>query len=306
LILLLASAAIPSRGFAEAPPVIWMAPNGTRFVYLNGAEPPDSQLDLTMCESQISRYGDGKGPTSIHSNCLIHAARKAAFAAIGRSEDGKIVASGYQKMLVIKTSGTNAVFAGSATNLNDVRALSLDLVNHETAVLDGPSVLFFFNDLPGNVLPRRTLRTPELKEAVAVAVDSSRDELLAVNGTTATIDFYSRLGDIYGRRSERRLDSLRKLGGPATNMISPSAVAVDTAHGEIFVADRGANQILVFDWRARDNAAPRRVLSGGSTSIFEPAAISYLPSSDQIEVVNGDGDVLRFPRTASGDVSPQE
>lgn len=99
----------------------------------------------------------------------------------------------------------------------------------------------------------------------------------------------------------------RELKGNATELVAPTQAFVDTESDELYVLDRGGNQILVYTASAtvRADVAPVRRIRGASTGINNPAAFIVRPSIDQLTVINPT-EVLTFNkyRSINGDVNP--
>jgi DNA-binding beta-propeller fold protein YncE len=98
---------------------------------------------------------------------------------------------------------------------------------------------------------------------------------------------------------------LRVIQGPKTLMNWPTALAIDTEHGELFVANDTADLVTVYSSDASGDAAPIRVLKGPKTMIKNPTGIAYDAKNEELWVANfGNHSATVFKRTASGDVAP--
>ena len=99
----------------------------------------------------------------------------------------------------------------------------------------------------------------------------------------------------------------RELKGNATEMVAPAQAFVDAEADELYVLDRGGNQILIYSASAtvQANVAPKRRIKGSSTGILNPAAFIVRPSLDQLTVINPT-EVLTFTgvKTINGDAAP--
>ena len=83
-------------------------------------------------------------------------------------------------------------------------------------------------------------------------------------------------------------------------------LSVDEAHDEIFVANNGANSVLVFKRTATGDVAPARVIAGNRTGVNHPMGIALDTKNDEIWVSNfGDHTAVAFARTASGNAAPK-
>ena len=98
---------------------------------------------------------------------------------------------------------------------------------------------------------------------------------------------------------------VRVIQGPKTLMDWPTALAIDTDHNELFVANDTADLVTVYSTDARGDVAPIRVLKGPKTMIKNPTGIAYDAKNDELWVANfGNHAATVFKRTAAGDVEP--
>jgi DNA-binding beta-propeller fold protein YncE len=108
-------------------------------------------------------------------------------------------------------------------------------------------------------------------------------------------------GDAQGNRKP-----MRKIQGDRTQLDFPMGLSVDEAHDEIFVANNGANSVLVFKRTATGDVAPVRVIAGNRTGVNHPMGIALDTKNDEIWVSNfGDHTAVAFARTASGNAAPK-
>ena len=98
---------------------------------------------------------------------------------------------------------------------------------------------------------------------------------------------------------------LRVIQGPKTQMNWPTALAIDSEHGELFVANDTADLVTVYKTDASGDVAPIRTLKGAKTLIKNPTGIAYDAKNDELWVANfGNHAATVYKRTASGDVAP--
>ena len=110
---------------------------------------------------------------------------------------------------------------------------------------------------------------------------------------------------VYPKGASGDTAPLRVITGPKTGLNWPSALAVDSEHGELFVANDTADTVTVYSANASGDAAPIRVLKGPSTFIKNPTGIAYDPKNDELWVANfGSHAATVFKRTANGDARP--
>jgi DNA-binding beta-propeller fold protein YncE len=199
------------------------------------------------------------------------------------------------------------VIAGRQTGIASLRAVSIDGANREIAAIDGQSgrVLVFDARVPGNVAPARELRASALSDPSAVAVAAVDGELWVGNNGDASLRAFARTASSSGSgESAKDPQPLRVIRGARTQLLAVSAIAVDSARREVYVADPVAHQVLVFDARADGDVAPLRALRGLATQLDRPQALSLPLGTDRLQVFNGDRRLLEFPRAADGSVPP--
>ncbi|MCZ6750212.1 MAG: hypothetical protein O7E51_00100 [Acidobacteria bacterium] len=96
---------------------------------------------------------------------------------------------------------------------------------------------------------------------------------------------------------------LRVIQGSKTQLNWPGQIYLDRKHGELFVANDGADSILVFRATDSGNVAPIRIIQGSRTQLKRPDRLDVDPINNEIFVPNRDS-VLVFPREANGNVAP--
>lgn len=90
---------------------------------------------------------------------------------------------------------------------------------------------------------------------------------------------------------------LRTIAGVSTLLSAPTAIAVDLANKEIFVANPGTRRVIVFALAASADAAPLRYLD----NIGTPIAVAVNPVDNELYVVNRLAKRIEvYARTASG------
>ena len=102
---------------------------------------------------------------------------------------------------------------------------------------------------------------------------------------------------------------LRVIQGPLTQLRSPDQLAIDPAHGEIFVPE--GDRVLVFPREANGNVAPIRVLMGPDTLLgaetlaVDPVRNLLVVSGRPPESQGAPGGFSIFGRTDQGNVKPR-
>jgi hypothetical protein len=126
-----------------------------------------------------------------------------------------------------------------------------------------------------------------------MAYDPARDEIIVPQFYAFAILTFR--GDATGD-----VPPVRKIFGPNTQLVNPSAVAVDPVHGEIFVPQ--PKRVLVFPRDADGDVVPLRILEGPDTGL-NPQRVTVDPVHNLL-MVSGGGGIRIFDRTASGNTKP--
>ncbi|MET0232999.1 MAG: hypothetical protein ABW186_18870 [Rhodanobacteraceae bacterium] len=107
---------------------------------------------------------------------------------------------------------------------------------------------------------------------------------------------------------------IRTIAGPATELVAPFAITVDTVNAEIYVSDFFGSAVLVYPLAADGNVAPIRKLVDGPNSLLRwPRQLVVDTVNDEIIVPSFNifdpppaptSSLRVYPRTANGDVAP--
>ena len=132
-------------------------------------------------------------------------------------------------------------------------------------------------------------------------------EGLSPRGAWAQVEVFvtNYLGDsvtTYSRTARGFRVPLRIIGGPATGLLAPAGIAVDTVNSEILVAN--ISSITVYSLMASGDAAPLRTISGDATGLAQPIGIAVDTTRNEILVANASS-ITVYPRTANGNVAPR-
>jgi DNA-binding beta-propeller fold protein YncE len=195
-------------------------------------------------------------------------------------------------------------------------------------VEDKNAVVFYPRDANGVPRPKRTINGPdtELADPHGVYWDERHNEITVANHgnfkglfkdvgsgcmPTGTADpesgeFKPPSINVYPGDAQGNRKPMRKIQGDRTQLDFPMGLSVDEVHGEIFVANNGANSVLVFRRTATGDVAPVRVIAGNRTGVNHPMGIALDTKNDEIWVSNfGDHTAVAFTRTASGNAAPK-
>jgi DNA-binding beta-propeller fold protein YncE len=98
---------------------------------------------------------------------------------------------------------------------------------------------------------------------------------------------------------------VRVIQGSQTQLNWPTSIAIDSEHGELFVANDTGHSITVYSASATGNAAPIRVIKGPTSKIKNPTGVAYDAKNEELWVANmGNHSATVYRRTASGDAAP--
>ena len=98
---------------------------------------------------------------------------------------------------------------------------------------------------------------------------------------------------------------LRTIQGPKTRLDWPTGLAVDSEHGELYVANDMDNSILVFNATDGGDVAPKRMIRGPKTGLGNPTGVWLDSKNDELWAANFmNHSATVYKREASGDVAP--
>ncbi len=135
-----------------------------------------------------------------------------------------------------------------------------------------------------------------------LTIHPTNNELIVCDPGSQAIIFYADPLSIEGNVPPTRI-----LVGPATEMVAPDQVYVDSETDELYVLDRGANFVLVYSAASsiEGAVAPVRRIGGPTSGISNPASFIVNPSAARMTVITPT-EVLTFRdyRTVNGDMAP--
>ncbi len=205
------------------------------------------------------------------------------------------------------------------TGLNQPHTLGVDLTNHELFVPNNledthaPAINVY--DLgasfPGNDSPKRTISgaLTLLNRPAGLVVDALHQELYVAND----LDAASSAVLVFPLGATGNVAPTRIIQGPLTTIVGPLGMALDLVHDELIVVNYKTafgGSITVFHRTATGNVAPIRTIQGALTEFSSPQGVALDLAHDELLVANSrfstalPGDVLVFPRSASGDTAP--
>ena len=207
--------------------------------------------------------------------------------------------------------------------------LSLDVKNDELAVTSQQyqGISIYRRTATKTDRPLRTIRGDKtlLADPHGVFLDPDNREVYAANhGNWTEMRTYSADGPpllvgeyvpgrfekpsvrVYDGAADGNIAPTRTIQGPKTRLAWPMGLTVDSAAGELAVANYGTNEILIYARNATGDVAPVRILGGDRTGIVGPIAVQIDRKNNEIWVANyGDHTAVVFDRAAAGNVAPK-
>lgn len=200
------------------------------------------------------------------------------------------------------------ILTSSTAALNFKSGLALDLVHRELFIGTNGEVLVFDSREAGDTAPLRAIggASTGVGDVAAVAVDLVDDLLYVASWSDDAIL-------VFHRTDDGNVTPLRRLVGPLSTIDGPEGVLVDHVHGELVVSisdNAAGNRAIAFyalsalQGSGTIDVAPLRRISGAATLLGDPRGLALDLDGDRIAVVDRNGAISFFPRTATGDVAP--
>jgi DNA-binding beta-propeller fold protein YncE len=196
---------------------------------------------------------------------------------------------------------------GALTGMSQPVSIAVDPVHDEIFVANGNQTITVYNRADtGNVAPIRTINTTVAANTpISIAIDLIHDELI-VGSSGSTVDVYARTA---GGPNPTPVAPLRSLGGVATGLAAPIALAIDLVNDELFVTSSTISPppaINVYHRTDSGNTAPIRTLTGAATGLVGPHALALDLANNELYVANTitANTITVYPRDASGNAVP--
>ncbi len=184
----------------------------TFFLSFNLLADSETESQVSLCEKEADKFGNGEGSDSISESCLELFAKLANPQSKKSTLDKKVSIIGYRNLLIVTSNLKRTLIAGEYTHLKHVVALSYDEKNREIAVLeDSGDILTFSSVITGNVAPLRMIRHAEIEGAADLAILPERNEIAVLHGPKKELLFFSRLGNFHGREGRKNLGIRRQV-----------------------------------------------------------------------------------------------
>ncbi|MBN9420178.1 MAG: hypothetical protein J0I12_32310 [Candidatus Eremiobacteraeota bacterium] len=158
----------------------------------------------------------------------------------------------------------------------------------------------------GAILPQTTIRgaNTRLSQPGQISYDATTKKLIVPNGGDNSVLFFD---DVLNQ--SEGVPPTRFLTGLGTQLNRPVGVQLDSAHDQLYVANGGSNNIVVFGNAStiEGGTAPVRTLSGSSTRISGISAMVLDSNNDRLWVADPVANALLVFNNAStlnGNVPP--
>src|SRR5262245_1180626 len=111
---------------------------------------------------------------------------------------------------------------------------------------------------------------------------------------------------VYPLKANGDVAPLRVIQGPKSGLNWPMNIAVDSEHGETFVANAGGSSITVYRITDTGDVAPIRTIKGTKTGLKNPVGVYVDSKNDELVVSDVRTHAASvFARTADGDIAPK-
>ncbi|MGB8518548.1 MAG: hypothetical protein WCD38_00115 [Candidatus Tumulicola sp.] len=166
------------------------------------------------------------------------------------------------------------------------------------------SVDFFEAGAHGNVFPKRLTKgfKTGLQAPTGIALSGepplAQKEMYVTNNTSNSVTTYL-------AKANGNVSPIGTLEGSYTGLAGPLGIAVShsgATAGMTYVANSGANNVLIFAAGATGNVAPVTTIGGTNTGLYYPSGVA-LDATASIYVTSGNA-VLVFAPGAHGNVAP--
>ncbi|MSO21384.1 MAG: hypothetical protein EXQ56_13180 [Acidobacteria bacterium] len=98
---------------------------------------------------------------------------------------------------------------------------------------------------------------------------------------------------------------VRTIQGPKTKLNWPAHIFFDEERNDLYIANDGGHNVLVFKGDANGDVAPSRVIAGPKSNVKNPTGVFVDPRNKEIVVSNmGNHMATVYPIDANGDVAP--
>jgi Bacterial Ig-like domain len=199
--------------------------------------------------------------------------------------------------------------SGGSTTISGPYAFWYDSASDQLYVANyGTSSIIVFDNAStanGNIAPARNISggSTALNEPDGLWYDAATDQLYVANYGGASILVFNNASTADGN-----IAPSRTISGSNTTLDGASGLWYDSGSDQLYVANYSGAGILVFSnaSTADGNIAPSRTISGGNTTLVNPAWFWLDTSSNQLYVADYVTGVLVFndASTATGNIAP--
>src|SRR2546430_16017702 len=177
-----------------------------------------------------------------------------------------------------------------------------------------PEVAVYRKSASGKDKPLRSLQgeSTRLSDVHGIAIDP-KNKLLFVNNwghisdyrTPGTGRFEEPSITVYPLGADGDTVPIRMIQGSRTQLNWAAQMAIDTATGDIYIANDIGHSVLVFKGTDQGNVTPTRVIKGDRTGLLNPSGVFVDSKHKELWVSNfGNHSSVVYPLNANGNVAP--
>lgn len=272
-----------------------------------------AQVTLEECSSQAIDFNSKeKTPTTLSTDCYPLLLAQKSIINYDESSDGLVKGVSYNNIFYsevwlldannIPFLDSQRITAGHSTMFHSLSAIRFNAADAKFYLLNkietgSTQILSFFYDITGNLNPITQLESEELNSAYHFSI--MNEEIFVISKENSWIKVFNKNAHPKGTKPNQTNNLLRHIWGISTELDSPVDILI--FNNEIFILDN--NKILVFDISANGAIAPKRKIQGTNTLLNAPKKLE-INNNGEIEITNGNNNILKYPISSQGNISP--
>jgi hypothetical protein len=245
------------------------------------------------CEFEARSMGNGVTPSYISLVCRQYFISQSLFFG-GPFYARDRIYYPYKNIITINEKGIYTYLAGKGTGLESVVALTMNTDQTKLFILDSKkqAILVFDAKSSGNIEPLYSMTSMELVDASSIVYSDLNQELLVSVGSEGNILVFPSVFNQDRNSNENIIKSTRVLGGINSGILEATSMMHVLNKNELWVADKIANQILVFNFeKFAFNSPPIRIIKANSQNKIQyPIVLYYDQVSGLVKFMNQNGD----------------
>ena len=177
-----------------------------------------------------------------------------------------------------------------------------------------PRVMVYRKGASGNDAPLRVIEgeNTRLSDVHGIAIDVNRRLLFVANWGAISNYLVAGTGrfelpsiTVYPLDATGDVKPLRVIQGEKTQLNWPHAISLDTATGDLYVANDIGNSILVFRQTDQGDKPPARIIKGQKTGLSNPTGVFVDTKHREVWVANfGNSTATAYSINTNGDLPP--